>query len=723
MKRVIATVGVMLLGRAGCGGSGGPNGGGGGAGGGAGGGSAGSGGGTGWGGGMCGNGTCDPGEGPASCPGDCGCAAVTEHGIIGGIDTASGVQAHFWRGGEDVVEFVCPTRGPAGVAITSTWSSGPCLIRINGGFLTTIPGATTSYCWSDGVSGVSYTSGANGYQTSPPDGTVLTLAGGVPQIENRVEGWAVTFSDQTTGAANVYTDMAGNPAWHRGQTKFVNDDGSWNGTWIDNMTWSTDPSMPGWTPLAYGGHTTTAGVGTDGFVAGNLTATTLSLHFATESPGTVSISQVPSQAGGNANGLAVTVTYDGAGPTALTDVTYYDVRASDGNSYSWNQQSRVGEYLTDTPGTDVYSGTFNSAVMAEMAVPPSATNGWADPGVTQTGKYPLSANGMKWSRNQKTLLGFGSDAQGNLDEVDADDGYVWKATFDGRRRLKNATETVAGTQTEAETIDWDPNVGRVATETVTSFGSTTQFAADYSKGGETPGSVTLKRNGQVVSSVVPMFTTAANGYPVLQNEKLTINEDDFGGNQAQSATFVFTYPQANQVNIDESGHNVHLRVTEYADGRFKSISGSSPWLASGSASVTYGPGGVPASEAVSAQAPGGPTQATSATLSLKPQGLTVGSSVTYGATKLGTSSNSLTWDGGSSWTAQRSGSYLGLSTTSTVTLPTPLGQTSNSTLTGPAMLAGATKRSCSIDASHKVACTSTTSADGDAVAGTQTENQ
>lgn len=604
---------------------------------------------------VCGDGQCMLGEGPASCPADCGCALAVEHGVVGGMDVATGKQAHFWRGGEDLVDFECATRG-----------SGGCVIRINGGFMTQMPGATPSYCWSDGVTGVLYTKGAGGYQTSPSDGTILLVNNGVPEVQNHLEGWDVTFSDEKTGSANTYTDAAGNTGWRRGATRFVRADGSWNTTWSDNVTWNSDPGLPAWSPLQYAGHTSTPGIGTGGFSAANVSATGVKLHFDGAAPGTLSIDQVAGN-GGGANGLAVSIAYDAtpSSTTATVETSYYDVALSDGSAYSWNANTGIGEYISDTDGTSVYAGPSNTVLFAAGAQPPGAGNGWADPTIEQRGRFPLDAKGLTWSRNGQVVLSLGSDGKSNIAAVSAEGGSAWTGELDDLRRIKHSALTEGKTAVFTEDVVWDPGNGHKDSDTITSLGGTRVYTAKFADGSEVPETITTTSNGMPTASVTPTFATADSGFPYMKDATYTTNTADaFGSNQPQSAKFVFSFPSAGVVNIDENTRNVHLAYKLDASGQMQSLTGSSPWVASASTTVGYAAGNVSSVKAT-AQPAGGSSATVAMSASLSALAASVSRALTVGGVAIAGASASATWDGDNGLSLSILGNHLGLTSSAT----------------------------------------------------------
>jgi len=699
-----------LVAVAGCGGSGSPSGGM------PGGGNGGNGGGGNGGNGMnavCGDGQCTPGEGPASCPADCGCALAVEHGVVGGMDVATGKQAHFWRGGEDLVDFECATRGSGGVALSSTWSSSPCVIRINGGFMTELPGATPSYCWSDGTTGVLYAKGANGYQPSPPDGTILVVNNGVPEVQNHLEGWDVTFSDEKTGSANTYTDAAGKPAWRRGATRFVRADGSWNSAWSDNVTWNSDPGLPAWSPLQYAGHTSTPGIGTGGFSAADVSTAGVKLHFDGDAPGTLSIQQVAGKNGG-ANGLLVSIAYDAVpgSATMAVETSYYDVVFSDGSAYSWNANTGIGEYLSDTDGASVYAGPSNTVLLAAAAQPPGAGNGWADPMIEQRGRFPLDAKGLTWSRNGQFVLSLGTDGKSNVAAVAAEGGTAWAGELDDLRRIKHSALSEGKTAVFTEDVVWDPGNGHKDSDTIASLGGTRVYTAKFDAGSEVPKTITTTANGMPTASVTPTFATADSGFPYLKDATYTTNTADaFGSNQPQSARFVFSFPSAGVVNIDESTRNVHLTYNLDGSGQMQSLTGSSPWVASAATTVGYAAGNV-SSVKTTAQPTGGSSATVAITASLSALAASVERALTVGGAAIAGASASATWDGKNGLSLSILGNYFGLTASATASRAGAT-LTQKTDLSAPGMSAASSSGTTTTDASGKTTTTGSDTDDGD----------
>ena len=667
-------------------------------------------------GGGCGDGICQPGETAASCPADC-CRQIAEPNVVRGLDDTTGYQAHFTRGGWDLVSFQCDTRASGKAPLSADWASPPCQIRIDGGYLAQIPNTPTQYCWSDGVEGVVYSQTENGYQTSPPDDTTLVIVDGVPQIQSHTGGWAVTFRDEDTGAANTYTDQAGNVGWRRGQTRFTREDGEWNSVWRDNVTWSSDTSIPGWQPLLFAGHETTGGNGSGGFIPANVSATSIALHIDGAAPGTLTLAQVPSQYGGPSNGIAVSIAYDGSSSVARS---FFDVLASDGQAYSWSQNGGIGETLTDSDGFSPYAGKWNTVVMAANATPPDASNGWADPPVAVVGKYPLDVDGLTWRRNGVVDLQLGTDAKGNTNAVTEGGGTAWSGTIDDRQRLTHETVVEAGTQTASEEVVWNPQNGLLASATVVSPASTVAYVASYAGASETPMSVELDVNGQLAEKSVPVVGAASSGFPYLKSETDTLAADAFGGAQPQTATFGFTYPSAGQVQIDESAHNIHVTVSDYADGRLNKVVASSPWVSSLTETLAYGSGYTKELDTQS-QVTGGPSLQTTSTMTEGASAITISDNLMLADGASISANSSATWDGQMGFKASASSTELGVAQSVTGTTTGPLAWSEHESLALGNDSGDASGASCTLDASSKLVCMQDESEDGDAVSGADTE--
>lgn len=670
---------------------------------------------------VCGNGKCERGENAASCPTDC-CTEKPEHNVVRGLDTVTGNQAHLARGSWDLLSFECDTRGGPGTTFTDSWTEPPCKVRVDGGYLGQIPstdGSPTQYCWSDGYEGVVYTQTQNGYKTSPADDTALVFVDGKPQIQNHTEGWAVTFADQDSGKANTYTDKLGNSGWLRGQTKLVREDGEWNAVWRDNVTWHQDATIPGWSPLQFARHETSAGIQTEGFSPGNVSGTQFSIHRVGATSSMLTVSQVPSQYDGQANGIEISVSYDGS---SVVENAFFDVASSDGYAYTWNQNTRLGERITETDGTSLYSGQWNTLVLAANAVPPSDGNAWSGPAVAVVGKYPLTANGLSWSRNGVVELQFSTDAMGNTNSVTSEDGRSWTGTFDELQRVKNETISEGGTQTLSHDVKWNATNGLVDSDTATSLGNTVAWTPTYTGARETPDRVQITLNGLVVSSAVPTFTTSDVGFPVIQKEVDTVGVDAFGGTQPETASFVYGYPGAGQLQVDEATLGIHVTATDYPDGRLQKVSASTPWVSSTSGTLSYGGGGYLASFDGDAQLKGGPQLSESSTAGA---GVLVGKSsqaLSIGGVSVVSISDTATWDGHAGFDDQATRTDLLLTSNEGNTSSDPLAWSATDSATSSDKMSVASSLSCSMNAGYHVMCMANETEDGDKLAGSEAEN-